>query len=1085
MLFYPRSLRPYAGKILLQMKLTALLMLLASIHVFAGAGAQKISLTARNASLEQVFRQIGQQSRYLFVYDLEAVKKAAPVTVTVKDATIEQAMDLCLGQSPFSYTIVNNTVVLKPKKEEAVTEAIEVLIPPVNITGVVTNEDGQPQQAVSVVVKGTAKGTVTNERGEFSLSGVADDAVLVVSGVNIETVEIRVNGRTQLTVSVKTVVASLEETVVKGYYNTTKRTNTGTVSSINSNTIGAQPVLDPVAALQGRIPGLFVTASNGLPGSNFTVRLRGMNSLSAGLDPLYVVDGVPFFSEPLNQFTSANGRQSPFASINPADIERIDVLKDADATAIYGSRGANGVILITTKKGKSGKTTFSFNAYTGGSKVVNQLDMLNTPQYVALRKEAYANDNVVYDEDNAPDLVLWDQNKTTDWQDFMMGHTAKATEFQGSVSGGNAQTRFLLSGTYNKATTVMGHGLSFNRASAHFNLDHTTLDGKFNINGLISYTGTSDRSLASDLTTFYNLAPNYPLYDDEGQYYWFGNVQNPQAYFLRRSEVRTNNLIANSRLRYTILPGLDLKASLGYTSTDMNQMQLYPNATFNPNTSIGSMSYFGNSNAWSYIAEPQIDYNTNISQGKLQVLLGATWQQNKKRGWGVTANGFSSDALLEDMYSAASITSRPSSFAFYRYTALFGRANYNWEDKYIVNATFRRDGSTRFGPNNRFGNFGAVGAAWIFSSESFISSSFLSYGKLKGSYGTTGNDQIGDYGYLDSWSPTNFPIDGVAGLTPSRIPNLYYSWEETRKTELGLELGFVDNRILLNTNFYRNISDNQLVPFALSPQVGFPDITANFPATILNRGIEIELNTVNVQNRDFNWATSFNISFNHNELKKYPDFESSTYKDDLVVGEDMSIVKGFQFTGIDPATGTPTFQNFDDDPAISEPGDFVVLGKTMPDFFGGFQNTLSYKGLSLDFLFQFVKQEGSGVNYGYLSSVYGALANKDLSALDRWTKAGQITDIPRAATSSGNVDYTEYRLSSAVWGDASYIRLKNLSLSYDLSEISRKWKIDNLTVYVLGQNLLTITDYKGFDPETQGLFMPPLKTITAGLRFAF
>src|SRR5690606_36027734 len=266
--------------------------------------------------------------------------------------------------------------------------------------------------------------------------------------------------------------------------------------------------------------------------------------------------------------------------------------------------------------------------------------------------------------------------------------------------------------------------------------------------------------------------------------------------------------------------------------------------------------------------------------------------------------------------------------------------------------TFRRDGSTRFGPNHRFGNFGAVGAAWIFTNESFFSPlSFLSYGKLKASYGTTGNDQIGDYAYLNSWGPTNFPIDGVAGLSPSRIPNFDYSWEVTRKFELGLELGFLNDRILLNTNFYRNISTNQLLDMMLSPQTGFSSITSNFPATVLNRGLEFDLNTVNIKNRDFSWKSGFNISFNHNELKAYPDFEASTYKETLAIGQSMSIVKGFEFTGIDEATGMPTFRDFDGDPSsLSENGDYIILEKTMPDFFGGFQNTFSYKGFALDFL---------------------------------------------------------------------------------------------------------------------------------------
>jgi len=768
----------------------------------------------------------------------------------------------------------------------------------------------------------------------------------------------------------------------------------------------------------------------------------------------------------------------------------MDILKDADATAIYGSRGANGVILITTKKGKTGKTQFNFNVYTGGSKVVKTLDMLNTSQYLQMRREAFAHDGVTPTTDNAPDLLLWDQTKTTDWQKFMIGHTARVTQANGSVSGGNAQTKFLLSATYRDETTVLAHDAGYKRGAIHLNVDHSSVDERFNINTSVNFTTDKNSSLATDITQFYNLAPNYPLYDSTGALYWNSFTQNPQAYFLRSSTSRTTNLIANTVLRYTLLPGLNLKASLGYNQTNLDQIQAYPDKTFNPATSTGSMSYFGNSDVHSYTIEPQIDYTRKLGDGKLNLLAGGTWQQSLRQGRYLQASGFSSDALLEDIYSAASVIAQPSTYVFYRYNSFFGRANYNLSDKYILNASFRRDGSTRFGPGHRFGNFGALGAAWIFTKESFFpANSPLSYGKLRGSYGTTGNDQIGDYAYLDSWLSTSFPYDGVSGLSPARIANPNYGWETNRKLEFGLELGFFKDRILLNTNFYRNISGNQLIQYALSPQAGRDYLVANFPATVLNKGWEFELNTRNIQGRDFNWKTSFNLTIAKNKLQKYPGIENSSYSNTYVVGQSLSIVKGYQFTGVDPATGVPNFLDVNKDGAIAENDDYVVLGKTLPDYYGGLSNSLTYKQWSLDFLFQFVKQQGPTVNYGYQSYSYGIADNKDLSALRRWQKPGDITDIPAASLTSGNPVYdayqNTYRFSSAVWGDASYIRLKNLSLNYDLSPYVKKWKLNGVSVYVLAQNLFTITSYKGFDPETQGTYLPPLKTITGGIKLSF
>ncbi|WP_165798321.1 TonB-dependent receptor [Chitinophaga costaii] len=1068
------------------MRLTLVLMIVATLKVSAGVFAQTVSVSVKNASIEEVLSMVKRQTGYLFFYDRDLLRTVKPVTIKADRTTLPLFLAAVFKDLPLDYVIKDKTIFIKKKIQPATSTlpatASEAVQGP--ISGWVKDASGTPLIGVTIKIKGTSTGAITDPQGQFTINAKPGDR-LVISYVGYATTEVGVgNGPLQITLQAQT--SGLDETVIIGYGTTSKRNNTGSVSSLKAADIADQPVLDPLAAMQGRISGLFITSSSGLPGSNFKVVLRRQSSILNPNDPLYIIDGVPYYSEPLNQFTSANGKQSPLASINPSDIERIDVLKDADATAIYGSRGANGVILVTTKKGKAGHTRTSFNVYTGASQVVNTVDMLNTPQYVQMRKEAYANDNKTYDAESAPDLTIWNQQKTTDWQKFIIGSTAHTTEAQGSVSGGNEQTQFLLSGTYHKETTVMPGSLGFQRGSAHFNLNHTNENGRFNVTASLNYNASTDRSLASDLTSFYNMSPNYPLYDSTGAYYWFSNLQNPQAYLLRKSEVRTNNLVANSTLRYTLLPGLNLKANLGYNRTDMKQTQLYPNATFNPMTSTGSMSYFGNSDVESYIVEPQVDYNKKIAKGDLQVMVGGTWQQSIRQGQSVIATGFSSDALLGDQQAASLITPKPSMYNFYRYTSIFGRINYNWEEKYLLNATFRRDGSTRFGPGNRFGNFGAIGAAWIFSKEAFIKEgSFLSFGKLRASIGVAGNDNIGDYQYLDSWTSNAYPYDGVSGLSPSRLPNPNYKWEENNKKEVGLELGFLKDRILFNTNFYYNISDNQLVDYALSPQVGFPSITANLPAKVMNSGWEFEVNTINIQHKEFTWRTSANVSINKNKLKSFPNIESSSYKDQYVVGKPLSIVKGYQFMGLDPQTGRANFSTHGDAPdAPTEYDDYVILGKQSPDFYGGLQNSFSFKGFTLDFLLQFVKQEGPGIDYGYGVSAIGALANQDLRALDRWQHAGQATSVPAATTTDGTANFQAYSLSSANWDDASYIRLKNVALHYDLSKYTRRWKITNVNVYATAQNLFTITNYSGMDPETQGTVMPPLKTYTIGLQFS-
>lgn len=612
-------------KLLLIMKLSAILVLAATLHVSARTHAQRVTVSGKNLPLDKVFEMIKQQTGYAFVADQTVLARVPAVTLHVKDASLEEVLNQCLVNQPLTYTITDKIIVIA-RKAESSRQLNSYYVPPATapLTGTVTDEAGLPLAGVAVQLKQQKKATQTNADGRFEFAALeAGNYVLVFSSVGYAEREVAVTLKgTPYAVQVKLqqLVNSLNETVVKGYYQTSRRQNTGNVSTVKAEDIARQPVGDPLAALQGRVAGLFITSSSGLPGARFNIRLRGQNSMNLGNDPLVIVDGVPFYTETLTTVTSANGTQSPLSLINPADIERIDVLKDADATAIYGSRGANGVMLITTKKGKTGSTKYNVNVYTGGSKVVNTVPMLSTAQYLELRKEAMTNDGVALTEANASDILKWSPDQNVNWQNYMMGHTAKVTEVTGSVSGGNAQTHFLLSGSYRRESTVLKGNPLYQRGSAHLTADHTSADGKFYISANVSFSRDNDQSLASALSTFYNIAPNYPLYDSTGAYYWFSNEQNPEAYLLRTSRTNTSNLVAGSNLRYTLLPGLQLKANLGYNQSNMNSVQVFPDKTFNPATSSGSISYFGASNLNSYIVEPQADYTHQLGAGTLQLL---------------------------------------------------------------------------------------------------------------------------------------------------------------------------------------------------------------------------------------------------------------------------------------------------------------------------------------------------------------------------------------------------------------------------------------------------------------------------------
>jgi len=1099
-LFASQSLLTYyhtiTQKIKFFMKVNAVILVISLLAVSSlyalNSSAQdlrevRVAFGVSRASLKEAFEKIEKQTDFRFAYKKDIISGIISPELEVKERSLKQTLDELLQGSSLSYKLLNNSIIIfKTPAPNA-----QVNLSKEEISGVVRDESGNGMPGVSVKVKGKTNSAITDSKGLFKIEAAPED-VLIFSYIGYSTIERMVQAGREMKIDMQQQAGTLDAVVVIGYGTTTKRANTGSVTTVGAKQIANQPVGNPIAALQGRVAGLDIASATGYPGSSYNVRLRGQNSISWGNSPLYIVDGVPFVSESLSQFAGANGSQSPLESINPSDIEQIDILKDADATAIYGSRGANGVILITTKKGKAGKPEFTANVYTGISTVNKQVKMLNGAEYLAMRREAYAKDAVTPTDTQAPDLLLWDQNLDQNWQDLLIGKSANLSELQLGFNGGTEQTKYLISGTYRNEKIVLPGDLGYKRGALNMVINHNSIDKKFQFTGSLKYTLDENNTLQSDVTSFFNLAPNFPIYDASGNYYWVGNEQNPMAYFERTSISNTTNVFGNTTLSYQLLPGLTAKVSAGFNRMDMKQTQTLPKLGFNPVNYTGSSANYGNGDLNSYIVEPQLDYNLKLGKGSLSALVGGTWQHSLRETQGVTGSGYISDQQLDNIKAATLITPRNYSYAKYRYTSVFGRLTYNWDEKYIVNGTFRRDGSSKFGPNNRFGNFGAVGAAWLFSKETFIKENipFLSFGKLRGSFGTVGNDQIGDYQFLDSWTPTTYPYGGIGGISPSRFPNPDYSWEVNKKLEAGLDLGFFNERLLLTTNFYRNRSGNQLIGSTLSSQSGFTSYQANLPALVENKGWEFELSSINIRLKNFSWNTAFNLTLAKTKLLEYPDLKNSANATRYVIGQPLSIVMGFDFLGINQQTGVPEFRDINGDKAITDPADLVVIGNTMPKFYGGIQNSFTYKNFSFDFFFQFVKQEGPLLNYGYLSYSNGyALRNKDVSALDRWATPGVPATIPGASATAGKAIYTayqnNYRLSNAVWGDASFIRLKNVSLKYNFRDLLKSWKFNNITMYLQGQNLFTITPYDGFDPETKGYSMPPVSIYTAGLQVSF
>jgi TonB-linked SusC/RagA family outer membrane protein len=989
---------------------------------------------------------------------------------------------------------------------------------PAPVMGKITDEQGNPLPGATVYLLENKQTVITGPDGTFSITGKIGQSLLVTFiGYKDFKYVLKATDLKPLVILLKRSSNALDEIQIIAYGKTTKRFNTGNVTTVTADDLGNQPVSNVMAALEGRIPGMVISQTSGVPGSSFNVQIRGQSALDLTLsknDPLFIVDGVPFESgnSATNQINSAAnnpisisaGGLSPLNSINPADIQSIDVLKDADATAIYGSRGANGVILITTKKGKAGATKFNISANTGVSKVGRSVNLLNTQQYVQMRKEAFANDGIPLsnnpgDPGFAPDITLWDTTRYTNFKKLLIGKPAYATDVQASVSGGNENTQFLVGGGYHRETTAYGSDFSDAVASVHFSVTHSSADKRFNLLFSGLYSNDNNQLPQFDLTRYINLPPNLKLYDSSGKLAWEdggvvysslgSDIVNPLSLLLQKYQSVNENLLGNMQLSYKILPNLVFRTSLGYNTFSSNETSTTPSTAIDPNFGTLPSAAFASSENKNWIIEPQLEYNRSTAHDKLDILIGSTFQNRSGTMSSMYGSNYNSDLLLNSI-AAAPVINAFNDFVQYRYTAFFGRINYNLHDKYILNITARRDGSSRFAPENRFANFGAVGGAWLFTNEPFVKNSlpFLSFGKLRGSYGRTGNDQIGDYKFLNLWSNTFNTYDGLSGLYPKGLYNPDYKWEINKKAEAALELGFFHDDLLFTTAYYNNRSDNQLISYSLPSQTGFFNVVRNFPGLVSNSGWEFTLATKNFHKKDFTWTTSFSLTIPKNKLLAFPNLSSSSYSSRYVIGQSLNLIYALKYNGVDPQTGLYAYDDKNKDGQLTT-DDYQVLGNLDPKYYGGLQNNVTYKQFDLTFFFEFRKQLGAN----YLSQLAfnppGWIYNQPNLVLNRWQKPGNIALVQQftsgytdAYSAIGQMSY-----SNGIYSDASFIRLKNVSLSYRLPlTLLSKTHIQNCRLFVEAQNVFTITHFKGSDPETQNFYvLPPLRTIVGGIQFNF
>jgi TonB-linked SusC/RagA family outer membrane protein len=1074
----------------LVMKITACLLLFSVMTASATSTvAQHISIQARSTTLENVLTQLRKQSGYDLVFSDRLLKSAKPVTVYLKDSFLDEALNTIFEGQPLSYEIDGHTIVIKEKTSSVSNSIRSIFVSnTIVVKGRVVDASGKPIPGVTIRTADNKNATTSDGDGLFVLNSVNDGVNLIFSAIGFKSIEVKAKALMG-NITLQPLVSKLDELMVIGYGTTTQRLTTGSQSKISGNVVAQQPETNPILSLEGTVPGLFITTQSGYAGSNLNVNIRGQNSLnSLTAQPLYVIDGVPFTGTPVERstggFVVSTPGFSPMNALNPDAIESITVLKDADATAIYGSRGAAGVILITTKKGRAGATNFSVNVESGVNTPTHLVKLLSTSQFLAQRRRAFADDGVTPTAANAPDLVTWSPDVDNNWGKMIIGQTSHQTNVGFNMSGGNAQTQFTFGGNIRSQSSVYYTKTKDEGQQFNLGVSHRSTDGKFGFDANINYNLDNNKIPSYALNyTNYSMAPNYPVKNPDGSLYWATGYTNPLATFNSNLTAKTNNLVANSVLRYTLLPGLDLKASLGYNKIDVTGTMIQPSSAFNPTSNSSQLAFLNENYIQTYIVEPQATYTHHWGKHGVSALVGGSWQETQTTQPYFILGTFTNIQLATSI-SGLTILSKQAGYTDYRYISGFSRLSYNFNEKYIFNVNFRRDGSSRFGPNNRFGNFGSVGAAWIFSDEAFAKNAmpWLSFGKLRGSWGSIGNDRIQDYLYEATYGSLGSSYGSVLGYAPTRIANADLKWEVTKKADIAIDFGFLNNRLLVSADAYRNRSTNLLATTSTPSQTGFTNYTANMPAVVQNKGLELEVTTVNIQRNGFRWSTAVNVTIPQNKLIKFPNIASSSYASQYELGKSLSYYPMYHFTGFKDSLATVQDKNGN---GVIETG-LYAYGKgdkggnanQDPIVYGGITNTFTYKGFELSFLIQGTARKNARGGLG-VGAQPGMPYNMPVSMLSIPVRPSATYGTPASNA------WSNYLQSDAMWESAAYLRLRNLSLAYNFNAlVLRRLKMKSLQLYARGQNLFTVTGYKGLDPETFDV-LPPMRTVLLGLKTTF
>ncbi|WP_245546835.1 TonB-dependent receptor [Pseudopedobacter saltans] len=1097
------------------MKLAFALLLIGFLHVSAAGFAQKINLNKKNILLMDVLKEIRKQSGYNILFTGGAVKNQVIQSIDLSNASIEEAMNKSLGSFGLTYKIVDKNVVISKLQEEVPRQPKTI-----PITGKVVDENGDPLAGVAVKVKNAQTGAVTDASGIYKITVINTEAVLVYSFIGFSQQERKVGNDKTINITLKEQNTALNQIVVIGYGEVSRKDLTGAVSEVNVKDIVKAPVPSFIDALAGRVAGVKVSANDGQPGSEMNIVIRGANSLTQNNSPLYVIDGFP-----VEDISSA--------AINPDDIETLNILKDASSTAVYGSRAANGVVVIETKKGKIGKPVITFNSSLGMHKVIKQMEMMSSYDFVKYQLELnegratnrYLSDKTLDDYKNISGV---------DWQ----GKILKTTLIQNhnlAIRGGNAQTKYSLSGSLFKQPGIINN-TGFNRTQFRASLDQTiskkiTVGFNANFGSLMNYGQVVAVGEGASSTYLLYRTWGYRPVSGNADFDLENDMADPDN--LQLADIRLNpyitssndytrnriiDLVANGYVKYDISKGLTLRLtgsakgnnqrrSLFYNSNTTQGSSLNPSNKFGVNGSIRYSDTFNWSN------QNTLTWNKTFNRiHKLTLMGGTSIQENKFDQYGYGTIDINTEQLgmpgLEtgNLYSAIATATGNTLASFY------GRVNYGFKSKYLLTATFRADGSSKFAKGHRWGYFPSAAFAWNMHEEDFVKNiSLISNSKLRVSYGATGNNRIADFAYLPSlnmlvgnaYSFNN--QSPVRGTISTNLGDTDLKWESTAQADIGWDLGFFKDKIQLTIDMYSKTTKDLLLYANFPATTGYLQAYKNV-GSVRNRGMEFSLNTNNVRKKDFSWSSNFNISFNDSKVLELANGDKnlfstvsffSQYNGSALylarVDQPMGQFYGYVFDGIyqldqfdNPAPGKYILKKeFPSNASATErdniqPGDIrykdlngdgvinsndmTVIGRALPIHTGGFNNNFTYKNFDLNVFFQ----------WSYGNQIYNAnrliFDGNGIKALD----LNQYASYSNRWTPE-NPSNTNYRTggqgpqgihSSRVLEDGSFLRLKTLALAYSLPKrLIKSAYLDELKLNVAVQNLITWTRYSGMDPE--------------------